>query len=306
MSVSNEINRLINAKAAIKQSIVNKGVDVSDSALLDEYPALIDSISGGGVEGEPPYKMWWNAATDNGTRCAYLFYGCKSITSLNLSDFDTSNVTDMQYMFYNCTNLTTLDVSNWNTSNVTSMLYMFANCNQLTSLDVSNWNTSKVTTMKHMFYWCDKLTSLDVNNFDTSNVTNMSYMFCGCNNLTSLDLSNFDTSKVTNMTYMFSGCNKLIELNMSNCDISKVTSSSNISGAFSSCTALVDFQAPKNISANMDVSSSTALSHDSLMSIINNLITTTSSKTLTLGATNLAKLTADEIAIATNKGWTVK
>jgi hypothetical protein len=42
------------------------------------------------------------------------------------------------------------------------------------------------------------------------------------------------------------------------------------------------------------------------MSIINNLMTVTSTKTLTLGATNLAKLTADEVAIATNKGWTVK
>jgi surface protein len=105
------------------------------------------------------------------------------------------------------------------------------------------------------------------------------------------------------MGYMFSYCTNLTSLDVSNWDISKATT---ISGAFNNCTVLVDFKAPKNISAPMDVSYSTALSHDSLMSIINNLITVTSSKTLTLGATNLAKLTADEIAIATNKGWTVK
>jgi hypothetical protein len=41
------------------------------------------------------------------------------------------------------------------------------------------------------------------------------------------------------------------------------------------------------------------------MNVINNLAKV-SGKTLTLGTTNIAKLTEDEIAIATNKGWTVK
>ena len=49
----------------------------------------------------------------------------------------------------------------------------------------------------------------------------------------------------------------------------------------------------------------TALTHDSLMSIINNLATVTTTQTLTLGSTNLAKLSSEEKAIATNKGWTL-
>lgn len=51
------------------------------------------------------------------------------------------------------------------------------------------------------------------------------------------------------------------------------------------------------------------LTHESLMNIINNLydIKTKGVKPqqLVLGTTNLAKLTAEEIAIATSKGWTV-
>jgi hypothetical protein len=50
------------------------------------------------------------------------------------------------------------------------------------------------------------------------------------------------------------------------------------------------------------------LSHDSLMSIINALADKTGVSgtfKVTLGATNLAKLTADEIAIAEGKGWTL-
>ena len=121
-------------------------------------------------------------------------------------------VVNMRYMFADCNSLTSLDVSNWDTSNVTDMNWMFGNCRYLTSLDVSNWDTSNVTSMTYMFYDCNKLTSLDVSNFDTSNVTSMYRMFYNCNKLTSLDVSNWDTSNVTNMYRMFSDCNSLTSL----------------------------------------------------------------------------------------------
>jgi surface protein len=105
---------------------------------------------------------------------------------------------------------------------------------------------------------------------------------------------------------MFTYCRSLTSLDVSNWDVSKVTGNYSLNTGFDAGSALVDFYPPKNISANMSMSKSKSLSHDSLIRIINNLITTTSTKTLTLGATNLAKLTADEVAIATNKGWTVK
>ena len=59
-----------------------------------------------------------------------------------------------------------------------------------------------------------------------------------------------------------------------------------------------------------DVSPCAKLSHDSLMSIINALKdystdTSGTSHTVTLGATNLTKLTDAEKAIATEKGWTL-
>ena len=135
---------------------------------------------------------------------------------MNVKYVDTSNL-DSTYtfcMFANCTNLTSLDVSNFNTSNVTSMGSMFYGCNNLTSLDVSNFNTSKVANMSVMFSECRNLTSLDVSNFNTNNVNNMSYMFYGCNNLTSLNVSNFDTSKVTNTTNMFTNTPLLTDINV--------------------------------------------------------------------------------------------
>jgi surface protein len=42
-------------------------------------------------------------------------------------------------MFYNCSSLTSLDVSNFDTGNVTDMIFMFGYCFSLTSLNLSNF-----------------------------------------------------------------------------------------------------------------------------------------------------------------------
>ena len=175
-----------------------------------------------------------------------------------------------------------------------------------------------------MFYICSNLTTLDLSNFNTSKVTNMNYMFASCEKLTTLDLSNFNTSRVTNMGYMFNFCNKLIDLDISNFDMSKVIIISNMLG----CTNLTNLKfginygkgftyTSNNIgSYKLDLSRSTLLTHDSLMSVINNLYDLNLSynvanggklytQSLNLGRTNKAKLTDEEIAIATNKGWSI-
>ena len=36
----------------------------------------------------------------------YMFYNCNSLTSLDISKFNTENVTDMRFMFYNYNSLT--------------------------------------------------------------------------------------------------------------------------------------------------------------------------------------------------------
>ena len=176
-----------------------------------------------------------NVDIGNVTNMDSMFYGCSSLTSLDLSTWHTSNVTCMNYMFHNCSSLTSLDVSKFDTSNVTYMVYMFYGCSSLTSLDVSKFDTSKVTDMHGMFYNCSALTSLDVSKFDTSKVTDMPNMFNSCRKLTSLDLSGWDTSKVTNMDYMFYYCRALTSLDISGWDISNVTGMNNM---FYYCRAL--------------------------------------------------------------------
>ena len=153
-----------------------------------------------------------------------MFYACPSLTSLNLSSFNTSAVTNMRGMFYGCSGLTELNVSNFNTSAVTDMGWMFHGCSGLAELNVSNFNTSAVWNMSEMFYGCSGLMSLNVSNFNTSAVTDMRYMFYGCSGLTSLNVSNFNTSKVTDMRGMFTNCSGLkaiLNLNTWRCERSQ-------------------------------------------------------------------------------------
>ena len=80
--------------------------------------------------------------------------------------------------------------------------------------------------------------------------------------------------------------------------------------AFASCTGLQNLVIRGKIGQNgFNVQWSNDLTHDSLMSIINALDDksedTGGTWTVTIGTTNYAKLTDEDIDIARNKGWTV-
>lgn len=279
----------------------------------------------------------WN--TSKLSNMHYMFYQCTYLTELDLSDFDTSNVDDMGHMFQDCVNLTSVNMNNWDTSDCQNMnnmfsgceklttligienfamngpnkestgvngvgdtSYMFNNCKSLTELDLSNWKINNIKYMDSMFYTCESLITIgNINNWNVSNVTNMNYMFAYCKSLTELDLSNW-IANLTNCNNMFSNCTSLVTLDVSNLDMHGVSSAS---WMFYRCNELVNLKPPKNINCELNLRYSTKLTHDSLMSILRNLVTVTSSKTLTLGTDNLAKLTAAEKSIATNKGWTL-
>lgn len=162
-----------------------------------------------------------NFSTSNATEMDGMFYNCRSLESLDLSTFDTSNVTDMAYLFYGCKTLKTLNISTLNTSLVTDMKSMFDSCMSLTTLNVSSFNTSNVTNMSWMFSDCMSLTTLDLRNFNTEKVTTMKYMFWNCVGLKTLNVSSFDTSNVTDIEAIFRGL-RLSKIDLSNFNLSKV------------------------------------------------------------------------------------
>ncbi len=155
-----------------------------------------------------------------------MFYGMKSIKSLDISMFNTSKVTTMETMFYGMDSLEYLNLGeNFDTSNVTDMSEMFAYDFSLKELDLGpKFYTSNVTDMYSMFDALYNIPTLDLSTFDTSKVTNMANMFHDLHSLTELDLSNFNTSSVTNMNEMFYGMINLKVLDLgNNFDTSNVT-----------------------------------------------------------------------------------
>ena len=106
-------------------------------------------------------------------------------------------------MFGDMSSLTSIDLTNLDTSEVISMSNMFNGCSSLVTLDVTMLNTSKVTNMRSMFQRCSKLETLNLTNFNTENVTDMSYMFANDRSIKELDLTSFSFNNSVYVTEMF-------------------------------------------------------------------------------------------------------
>ena len=158
-----------------------------------------------------------------------------------------------------------------------------------------------------MFRNCKKLSSLSLSNFDTSKVTSMFAMFSGSKSLTQLDVSNFDTSNVRDFGRAFSYWVTVCEeLNISGLDLSKCTS---IDLAFQSSSFNVirsdGLRLPNIDMSNIGLESSNALTVDSIVGLLNALPQSDKGYSFQIGSANIAKLSDEQKAIATNKGWTL-
>ena len=211
--------------------------------------------------------------------CEYMFHN-SNITSVNL--FDTSANYSMSYMFYNCKNLTS--IPNFNTSTVVKMDYAFYGTpiTELPEID-----TSICSDYYSMCQSCTKLLSVGNHKLGTNQTSNVSIssMFSGCSSLT--EIGNLECSNVVMSYNTFYNCRNLTTI-----------------GALTNLGAR--FGTSQNANSVINLSSCTKLTHDSLMNVINSIADVTSlgwTPPLTLGSTNLAKLTEEEKAIAVNKGW---
>lgn len=314
-----ELNITPNTESQVKEGLFNKVTVAGDSDLLPEN--IKSGVNIFGVDGtgemldleinDCSYLFNNNARLEDindilkvckATDMSYMFYKSDKLTSLDLSNFDVSKVTNMSYMLYGCTALKELDLSNFDTSDVTNMSYMFCSCSLLETLDVSHFNTNNVTTMQYMFESCKNVKELDLSNFNTSNVLYMGRLFYDVRMIQSLDLSNFDASKVINVDGMFytnSNGDTLTDLRFMN----------NLGKGYTRTTSNLSIY-------KLAFNTRTGLTHESLMDVINKVYDlnltydvanggTLYTQQLVLGSTNMSKLTAEEIAIATNKGWVV-
>ena len=162
---------------------------------------------------------------------------------------------------------------------------------------ISYDDTSEVTDFRNMFQSCLYITGVPLLN--TSKGRNFSGMFYACNNIKSIP--QFDTSQATNMANAFRECYALEVIPA--LEVSNVT---NLGDVFRSCDRLKEIHM-YGMSASFGISASTLFTEAALVEIIGNLadLTGQTPQTLTMGATNLAKLTQAEKDVATAKNWTL-
>ena len=161
-------------------------------------------------------------------------------------------------------------------------------------------DVSSVTTLQSAWQNCYSLQSLNLSGWDTESVTTLQGTWQNCCSLQSLNLSGWDVSSVTSLKSAWQSCYNLQSINLSGWDVSRL-SSTNV--AYPNGGMLIDYW-PSVISTNQSYSSAASLSIASLLRIIDSLPVATGARTLTLGQNKL-KLTAEQIAVATQKGWTV-
>ena len=207
--------RMFNRKSNLTQIVFGSGFNTAN--VTDMSAMFIDCSSLTSVD----VSMFNTSnisqtSTDGMTN---MFNGCSSLTSLDLSSFTNGTVLSVEGMFSGCTNLETITFSSsFASTYVQYMREMFNGCSSLRSIDLSHFNTANVSSMYGVFKSCSSLTSLDLSNFNTANVNSMRSMFEGCTNLATLTLSSyFTTTNVTDMGYMFKGCEELTSIDLSHC-----------------------------------------------------------------------------------------
>lgn len=90
------------------------------------------------------------------TRCDYWFCGFENLTEISgmKENLNTEHVLHMEYMFYGCSSLTSLDLSGLNTAEVINMEKMLAACSNLKYIYVDeDWDVSFVSNSSYMFSW---------------------------------------------------------------------------------------------------------------------------------------------------------
>lgn len=223
-----------------------------------------------------------------------MFYACQNLSTI--PEIDSSKVTDMTLMFAECKNITA--IPNIDTSMVVYGNGMFRNCSSLTS--IPHLNTGQLSALDEMFYGCSSLISIP--QIDTSQAYSMYETFYGCTSLTTipqLDLTKCSGWDGLNST--FYNCIKL--QSVPEWDVSNVKNMFNI---FYGCKSLTNLGGFVGLQIALNLSPCSGLTSEAIMNVINKAADVTASpKTLTLGSTNIAKLTEAQIAVATNKGWTL-
>lgn len=276
-----------NAHAALKTAIAAKGVDVPDGTKLTDMPALV-----GQIPSAPAYTSAVNFYEDSG----------KASIDVPATVFvDFAKATSLYRCFAECAALTTPTFPAGFGKAAENLSQCFVRCSSLTSLTLPAGFGQAATNIAGCFYDCANLTSLNLPAGLGKAADNASRCFQGCSALKTLILPDGFGQAATTFYNCFANGSALTTLHL---PAGFGQNATNLNHCFRNCAALTNITGNPNFKTSLQLGLPN-LTHDSLMVVINGLQTVTTTQTLTLGSTNLAKLTEADKKIATDKGWTL-
>lgn len=309
-TTADKLYKILESKNSIKQALINKGYKENEVGdIFSQYGYLIENIPSSGGSGEiesallnakcdyvkqnlldmiaesyeitkdwvdyslmRESEIWFVPLLDVGLEQDFAFRNCKKI--LFVPKELKSKKGSVQF-FYNCSRLLFIDIPDDVMSDGKAVNGMFTNCSSL--LFCKN---VRIYNRIHTYF--------------LQNCSNLKEVYGEC-----IEGGQYAS--------MFQSCTSLKNINGIIFDFTNCTKSSDMNNMFGGCSSLEEVRFKENTLSvgGLNLSACKLLSHDSLLSIINSCAQVEATQTLTLGSDNLAKLSEEEKAIATNKGWTL-
>lgn len=206
---------------------------------------------------------------ENAANVSSLANGCSALTNVSLPDLASAQ--NVSSAFSGCSALETATIGSM--PKATDVSSLFQGCRSLTTATIGG--TPIATTTRLMFYNCRSLKSVSLD-FSGVEITTAEHMFSGCSSLTVIT-GTIDLTRGTVTGSMFGGCSSLEEVRI------------------------------KGLKVNLDLSSCTNLSLESVKYLVSNAQSATN-KTITLHNSLVGKYDDELVTLgdtATSKGWTI-
>lgn len=295
-----------NERTAIGESISFKDRWLPTNTSIDYYtnalyiPALGDTDNVTNINIGAPVKCFGDNTFPSFNTTNKPFQYKTSIQTIGNISFP--NIPYIDNWFQGCSELLSIDGFSSENAVKSTTNSLFYNCSSIRR--VGDIYLPKVTSMRQMFYGCYKLQHIG-NLVFAENMTDMWYAFSYCQSLK--ELPNINMSKVNIADYMCANCSALETIPLLDCG-----SLSSCNYMFYWCENLKNIGGFKDLGkgvlrADIDLSFSSKITKESLLNIVNNLYDLKANNYgsiyIKLQWSVLNQLTAEEKAIATNKGW---